>query len=96
MAQSAANRSPPHPTHRIPDYYVQLTPPTLSSKIKNFDDRNVFSRYETRAKAADSRSFVIDFGKDEAWAAFDLNVEEWLALLQTEVSLSGLDIRSAK
>ncbi|KAI9763886.1 MAG: hypothetical protein M1835_007699 [Candelina submexicana] len=84
MAQPAATRATLHSTHGVPEYYVQPAVPTLSAKVKNFDDREVFPRYATRAKAADSRNFVIDFGKDEAWAAFDLQLEEWLALLHKE------------
>ncbi|KAI9699132.1 MAG: hypothetical protein M1836_003321 [Candelina mexicana] len=84
MAQPAANRATLHSTHGVPEYYVQPAVPTLSAKVKNFDDKEVFPRYATRAKAADSRNFVIDFGKDEAWAAFDLQLEEWLALLHKE------------
>ena len=70
---------------QIPSYYSQFKDPTGQARFRNFDDKTTFDEYAVSVGSASSRNFVIDFGVDEAWAAFDIGQSEINGLLGSAV-----------
>lgn len=52
-----------------------------SRGFRNFDDKTIFDESQNRALTDSTRNFVVEFGKDEANIAFDLDVKDVKALL---------------
>lgn len=70
---------------QIPPYYSQIQDPNGQVRFRNFDDKAIFDEYAAYVESASSRNFVIDFGTEEAWAAFDVGQCEIESLLRSEV-----------
>ncbi|RDW94480.1 hypothetical protein BP5796_00243 [Coleophoma crateriformis] len=56
-------------------------------RFRNFDDQAVFEDSQERATKETTRNFVVEFGKNEAQVAFDLDANHIADLLKTERSL---------
>jgi hypothetical protein len=52
----------------------------------DFDNKVVYSQSIERARNQAARNFVVEFGKEEAQVAFDLDSSKFKALLQEEGS----------
>jgi hypothetical protein len=52
----------------------------------DFDDETVFRQSQTLALTDSTLNFAVEFGKDKAHIAFDLNASEVETLLSTERS----------
>jgi len=52
--------------------------------FENFDEGGVYTRSRARALNESTRNFVVEFGKDKAHIAFDLDVTDVEALLEAE------------
>ncbi|KAF1814119.1 hypothetical protein P152DRAFT_412628 [Eremomyces bilateralis CBS 781.70] len=67
-----------------PEYYMSLDSEEISSQFKDFDDSFGFRILDERLRRAQSRNFVLDFGDDAAWCAFDLNTDAVSKLLRSK------------
>jgi hypothetical protein len=71
----------------VPEYYKEAEVPDAEAQFKDFDNPHNFRAFEKSVSSATSRNFVIDFGDDEAWCAFDLEADAIEKLVKTAVSL---------
>jgi hypothetical protein len=84
MAETIYERSDPRTAK---EYYASLQGAhgTLESKFKNIDDKANFVDYMQRLKNPLTRSFVLDFGNEDAFCATDLNSGDFRGLLTGQV-----------
>ena len=68
-------------TSPVPDYYTSLNCPSLAQGLKNLDDLSSYASLESNTLDPDSRNLLIDFSHDQAWGAFNVNIDDWKALL---------------
>lgn len=70
------------------EYYASLqgTQGSLESKFKSIDDKTNFGDYMQRLKNPLTRSFVLDFGNEDAYCATDLDTGSFRGLLSRPVS----------
>ncbi|OCL10498.1 hypothetical protein AOQ84DRAFT_426903 [Glonium stellatum] len=73
----------PFPTTDLPAYYTELNDDGIVRSIKNFDDDVHFEQFDHEVRSPNSRNFLIDFGDDEAWCAFDLEANSFTSLLKS-------------
>ncbi|KAF2094803.1 hypothetical protein NA57DRAFT_60221 [Rhizodiscina lignyota] len=66
----------------LPKYYHQLNEGGINA-FKDFDNPLNFKSLDEKARKASTRNFVIDFGDDEAWCAFDLEASAVKKLLKS-------------
>jgi len=69
----------------IPAYYTGMRSEQLRESVKNFDDPANLEFFNNAVTSARSRNFFIDFGDDEAWAAFDLEAAPYNRLIKSPV-----------
>lgn len=74
---------PPISTTDLPAYYRELGDDDILRSIKNFDEDIHFEQFDHKVRNPNSRNFLIDFGDDEAWCAFDLEANSFTRLLRT-------------
>ncbi|KAK2806477.1 hypothetical protein FQN50_005760 [Emmonsiellopsis sp. PD_5] len=69
-------------TGQARDYYSNITArPRLWEAFRNLDDNAQFRACMDELVEEGTRNFMVDFGKDEAYAGFDLEREDFAALL---------------
>lgn len=74
----------------FPSYYSGLAEREyLTSKLRNLDDSAHFAECRQRLMNEASRNFVVDFGDEDAWCAFNLESNDFSTLLNAPVSLTG-------
>ena len=83
---------PPVSTTDLPAYYRELGDDRILRSIKNFDDDIHFEQFDHKVRNPNSRNFLIDFGDDEAWCAFDLEANSYTRLLRTNVCFGILKL----
>lgn len=71
-----------------PEYYQNLDSDEIASQFKDFDDSFYFRMFDERLRRPESQNFVLDFGDDAAWCAFDLSVDAVSKLLRCPVRYS--------
>ncbi|KAJ5166939.1 uncharacterized protein N7482_005720 [Penicillium canariense] len=66
------------------EYYASLNGAqgSLESRFKDIDDKNNFADYMRQLQNSRTRSFVLDFGNDDAFCATDLNTDDFQGLLR--------------
>ncbi|KAI9843348.1 MAG: hypothetical protein M1837_006474 [Sclerophora amabilis] len=52
--------------------------------FEDLDDDDVFVKYEAAVESPDIRNFVVDFGKDQATGALDVDLESWKDIVKAE------------
>jgi hypothetical protein len=57
--------------------------PSLADKFCDLDDADDFDACDGKLFDENAKNFVVDFGAHDAWAAFDLDAEEFRALLDS-------------
>lgn len=69
------------------EYYASLqgAQGSLGSKFKDIDDKANFADYMQRLRNPLTRSFVLDFGNEDAYCATDLNTGDFRGLLSEPV-----------
>lgn len=80
-----------HTPHRgvAKDYYFNITSrPQLWETFRDLDNAIHFAECRGRLIDEATQNFVVDFGNDEAHAAFDLGEEDFAALLSSKVCVS--------
>ncbi|PGH17206.1 hypothetical protein AJ79_01344 [Helicocarpus griseus UAMH5409] len=93
-AHVPANNAANHETHdsnnpaSLPDgardYYSNITgSPGLWDAFRNLDDPTDFAECRGCLANEATQNFVVDFGNDEAYGAFDLGVDDFAALLSS-------------
>jgi hypothetical protein len=71
------------------EYYTGLssTRTGLDRKFKDIDDAANYAEYQTRLLDARTRNFVLDFGNEDAWCAVDLQADDFVTLMETQVRI---------
>ncbi|KAI9713858.1 MAG: hypothetical protein M1820_000588 [Bogoriella megaspora] len=67
----------------LPQYYHNLGCPDLLPKLKNLDDFINVRHLENAVTNPYSRNFMVDFGDDDAFTAFDLSTDLYSHLFRT-------------
>ncbi|KAF2199018.1 hypothetical protein GQ43DRAFT_377250 [Delitschia confertaspora ATCC 74209] len=67
----------------LPAYYINLDDKEIVSSFRNFDEERHFELFDREVRNPSSRNFVIDFGEDSAFCAFDLRSDSIARLIQT-------------
>jgi hypothetical protein len=80
MSTPAPVEKPPE-GKTIPQYYQDFDSPELLSKLRDLDDPEKLRDLEHAVTSPYSRNFFVDFGDNEAWAAFDLPVDTYSSIL---------------
>lgn len=81
---SANNNTPPRGVAK--DYYSSITGrPQLWDAFRNLDNAIYFAECRGCLIDETTQNFLVDFGNDEAHAAFDLDEEDFAALLSSPV-----------
>ena len=62
-------------------------------QFENFDNVDVYNRSQSRALRESTRNFVVEFGKDEAQIAFDMNVDHVQEMLDVPRGLERPPVR---
>lgn len=70
----------------LPEYYVNLGSSEINSAIRNFDNADNLDYFNAAVTSATSRNFLLDFGDEEAWCAFNLEAMHYSKLLTNTVS----------
>ena len=65
----------------LPIYYEDLCDPEILSSFRDFDNEKNFDLFDRQTRNPHSTSFVIDFGDDDAYCAFDLGADSISRLL---------------
>ncbi|KAJ4354379.1 uncharacterized protein N0V89_006115 [Didymosphaeria variabile] len=63
---------PASPAERLPSYYDDLCDEEIQAAFRNFDDERNFDLFDRQTRNPHSNNFIIDFGDDDAYCAFDL------------------------
>ncbi|KAI9691854.1 MAG: hypothetical protein M1822_007926 [Bathelium mastoideum] len=66
---------------RLPKYYKDINCSKLLSEMKNLDDVTTLKALEHNVTDPYSRNFLVDFGDDDAWSAFNLDVDTFAQAL---------------
>ena len=69
----------------LPSYYQRLKSPKIQYSIKNFDKKSNFDQFNSDVASVSSRNFLVDYGDDEAYCAFDLSPQCIEELVNSEV-----------
>ncbi|OCK82651.1 hypothetical protein K432DRAFT_433379 [Lepidopterella palustris CBS 459.81] len=67
----------------VPAYYQDLDDDCILHCIRNFDNEQQFEQFDQEARNPKCRNFLIDFGDEEAWCAFDLESGSIARLLRS-------------
>jgi len=69
----------------VPSNLKSSTPAIMVTpgEFKDYDDENWYWRSQEYARNPKTKNFVVDFGKDSAYIAFDTSAEDVKALLET-------------
>jgi hypothetical protein len=71
----------------IPKYYTDCRYDEINHTVHNLDDVAQFKILERKVVEPMTNNFIVDFGDEEAWSAFDLGAESIKKLLRREVSV---------
>ncbi|KAL9065662.1 MAG: hypothetical protein Q9157_007401 [Trypethelium eluteriae] len=66
----------------LPEYYRDIGCPQLSHALKDLDNKSNLREIEHAVTSPYSRNFFVDFGDDDAWCAFDLDVDTISSILE--------------
>ena len=77
-----STHQPADESSRLPQYYKDINCPQLSSSLKDLDDSANLRGLERSVTDPHSRNFLVDFGDDDAWCAFDLEVDAFSRALE--------------
>lgn len=67
----------------LPIYYEDLCDPEILASFRDFDNEKNFDLFDRQTRNPHSNSFVIDFGDDDAYCAFDLGADSISRLLSS-------------
>lgn len=74
-----------HAAQPVLDYYASIeSRPSLPRRFRNIDNADIFTEYLKHLRIAETRNFVLDFGRDDAWCAIDLDDQDIRALLNAQ------------
>lgn len=60
------------PAERLPSYYEDLHDEEILASFRDFDNERNFDLFDRQTRNPRSSNFVVDFGDDDAYCAFDL------------------------
>lgn len=63
---------PASPAERLPSYYEDLHDEEILASFRDFDNERNFDVFDRQTRSPLSNNFIIDFGDDDAYCAFDL------------------------
>jgi hypothetical protein len=63
---------PASPAEGLPSYYEDFGDEEILASFRDFDNERNFDLFDRQTRNPRSNNFVIDFGDDEAYCAFDL------------------------
>jgi len=70
---------------QVPDYYKNAGVDPRSDSFGNFDDLDNFRRFGSIIRQPDTRNFLVDFGEEAAYCAFNLESPTIESLLKNPV-----------
>ena len=70
-----------------PQYY-RARGSDIADAFRNFDDKINFDCFEQWAQESNRDNFIVDYGDDQAWCAFDLDAEQLEKLVKAPVRFS--------
>jgi hypothetical protein len=76
-----ASFRPASPAEELPAYYQDLQDDDISEAFRDFDDGRNFDLFDRQTRNPRSSNFVVDFGDDDAFCAFDLGSNSFSRLL---------------
>ena len=91
MSSSAEERQGANDREVLPQYYLRLNSPAIQSSIRNLDDKNNFEEFCRNVSDESSQNFLVDYGDDEAYCAFNLYPECFEKLVNSEVSSASCE-----
>ena len=65
----------------LPSYYKDLWDEEILASFRNFDNSRNFDLFDRQTRNPRSNNFIIDFGDDDAYCAFDLGSDSFSRLL---------------
>ena len=71
----------PEAEENLPSYYSDIGCSQLSSALRNLDKISNLRGVEDAVTNPYSKNFLVDFGDDNAWCAFDLDVDAFTRIL---------------
>ncbi|KAF1972924.1 hypothetical protein BU23DRAFT_554767 [Bimuria novae-zelandiae CBS 107.79] len=74
---------PASPAEKLPPYYEDLCDEEITASFRDFDQARNFDLFDRQTRNPRSSNFIIDFGDDEAYCAFDLGSNSVSRLLST-------------
>ena len=75
---------PASPAEELPSYYEDLCDPDILSSFRDFDNTRNFDLFDRQTRNPRSSNFVVDFGDDDAYCAFDLGADSISRLLSAQ------------
>ncbi|KAL5425674.1 hypothetical protein PMIN04_002450 [Paraphaeosphaeria minitans] len=72
---------PASPVERLPAYYTDFGDEEILASFRDFDNQRNFDLFDRQTRNPRSSNFVIDFGDDDAYCAFDLGLHPVSRLL---------------
>ncbi|KAK3203703.1 hypothetical protein GRF29_106g386842 [Pseudopithomyces chartarum] len=75
---------PASPAEELPSYYEDLCDPEILSSFRDFDNTRNFDLFDRQTRNPRSSNFVVDFGDDDAYCAFDLGADSISRLLSAQ------------
>ena len=72
----------------LPPYYQNLNSPEIRDSIKNLDDKFNYEQFCSSVIDGRSKNFVVDYGDNKAYCAFNLSAQCIKDLVTSEVRFS--------
>ncbi|KAF2706874.1 hypothetical protein K504DRAFT_384788 [Pleomassaria siparia CBS 279.74] len=74
---------PTSPPEELPAYYNDLHDDDITAAFRDFDQDRNYDLFDRQTRNPNSSNFIIDFGDDDAWCAFDLGSSSISRLLNS-------------
>ncbi|KAF1994603.1 hypothetical protein P154DRAFT_447294 [Amniculicola lignicola CBS 123094] len=71
------------PVDELPQYYSDIRDEYVQASFRNFDNGQNFEHFDRQTRDPNVKNFCIDFGDDDAWAAFNLESSSYSKLIST-------------
>lgn len=78
-----ASFRPASSVNPLPSYYEDLCDEEILASFKDFDNGRNFDVFDRQTRDPRSTNFIVDFGDDEAYCAFNLGSDSYRRLLAT-------------
>lgn len=69
----------------LPSYYQNLTNPEIQHSVRNFDKRFNYDQFCKQVNDGNSKNFLVDYGDNDAYCAFNLSAQCIRDLVKAEV-----------